>query len=417
MPAGHVADRGRHRRRGAGARGARPDGGLRRPGQVGRLEGLHRQADQERRQRRASADPTLARSWRTRRCGTTPRRDLVFRFVSNVDSTDFVEATRDLAPDETLFIISSKTFGTLETLTNATSARDWIVGAARRRGRGGQALRRGVHQRRARREVRHRHRLTCSASGTGSAGGTRWTRPSACPPWSRSGPSGSARCWPGSTRWTSTSAPRPLEQNLPVLMGLLAVWYRDFFGCQTYGVMPYEQYLKRFPAYLQQLTMESNGKHVTLAGARVDLRHRRGLLGRARHQRPAQLLPAHPPGNHDDPGRPDRVRQDPRTRCATTTTSCPPTCSRRPRRWPSARPRKRSGRGHARARGAAPGDGRQPAHQRAAGRDPHAADPRHTGRPVRAQRVHPGSDLGHRLVRPVGSGTREGRSRSRSSPS
>jgi Glucose-6-phosphate isomerase len=102
----------------------------------------------------------------------------------------------------------------------------------------------------------------------------------------------------------------PLEQNLPVLMGLLAVWYRDFFGLQSYGVMPYEQYLKRFPAYLQQLTMESNGKHVTLTGEHVWLRHRRGLLGRAGHQRPAQLLPAHPPGHHDHPGRPDRLRQD-----------------------------------------------------------------------------------------------------------
>ena len=102
----------------------------------------------------------------------------------------------------------------------------------------------------------------------------------------------------------------PLERNLPVLMGLLAVWYRDFFGLQSYGVMPYEQYLKRFPAYLQQLTMESNGKHVTLAGAACLSRHRRGLLGRAGHQRAAQLLPAHPPGHHDDPGRPDRLRQD-----------------------------------------------------------------------------------------------------------
>ena len=89
----------------------------------------------------------------------------------------------------------------------------------------------------------------------------------------------------------------PLAQNLPVLMGLLCVWYGDFFGAQTVGVMPYDQYLKRFPAYLQQLTMESNGKHVTLTGRARRLPDRRGLLGRARHQRPAQLLPADPPGH------------------------------------------------------------------------------------------------------------------------
>ena len=103
----------------------------------------------------------------------------------------------------------------------------------------------------------------------------------------------------------------PLRANLPVLMGLLAVWYVDFFGAQTIGVMPYEQYLKRFPAYLQQLTMESNGKHVTLEGCRRRLSDRTGLLGRAGHQRAAQLLPTDPSGHKADPGRPDRIRQEP----------------------------------------------------------------------------------------------------------
>ena len=103
----------------------------------------------------------------------------------------------------------------------------------------------------------------------------------------------------------------PLASSLPVLMGVLAVWYRDFFGAQTVGVMPYDQYLKRFPAYLQQLTMESNGKHVTLTGQPRRLRHRGRLLGRAGHQRAALVLPAHPPGDGAHPGRPDRVR--PRT--------------------------------------------------------------------------------------------------------
>ena len=96
----------------------------------------------------------------------------------------------------------------------------------------------------------------------------------------------------------------PLAENLPVLMGLLAVWYGDFFGAQTIGVMPYEQYLKRFPAYLQQLTMESNGKHVTLDGAHVDYDTGAVYWGEPGHQRPAQLLPAHPPGHEADPGRP-----------------------------------------------------------------------------------------------------------------
>ncbi len=130
----------------------------------------------------------------------------------------------------------------------------------------------------------------------------------------------------------------PFERNLPVLMGLLAVWYNDFFGAQTVAVLPYEQYLKRFPAYLQQLTMESNGKHVTLDGARVDLRHGPDLLGRAGHQRPAFVLPADPSGHAAHPVRLHRLRASRSIRSARTTTCCWPTCSRRPRRSRSARP-------------------------------------------------------------------------------
>ena len=129
----------------------------------------------------------------------------------------------------------------------------------------------------------------------------------------------------------------PFERNLPVLMGLLAVWYNDFFGAQTVAVLPYEQYLKRFPAYLQQLTMESNGKHVTLDGARGGLRHRPDLLGRAGHQRPALVLSVDPPGHAADPLRLHRLRPKRSTRWAGTTTCCWPTSSPRPRRWPSAR--------------------------------------------------------------------------------
>ena len=129
----------------------------------------------------------------------------------------------------------------------------------------------------------------------------------------------------------------PFERNLPVLMGLLAVWYNDFFGAQTVAVLPYEQYLKRFPAYLQQLTMESNGKHVTLDGDARRLRDRPDLLGRAGHERPALVLPADPPGHAADPVRLHRASASRSTRSAGTTTCCSRTSSRRPRRWPSAR--------------------------------------------------------------------------------
>ena len=112
----------------------------------------------------------------------------------------------------------------------------------------------------------------------------------------------------------------PLERNLPALLGLLAVWYGDFFGAQTVAVLPYDQYLHRFPAYLQQLTMESNGKHVTLDGAPGRLRDRRRLLGRAGDQRPALLLPADPPGDEADPLRLHRLHAARSTRSASTTT-------------------------------------------------------------------------------------------------
>jgi glucose-6-phosphate isomerase len=196
------------------------------------------------------------------------QRDLVFRFVSNVDSTDFAEATRDLDPAETLFIISSKTFGTLETLTNAASARDWIVSAL------------GSEEAVA----RHFVAVSTNAERVAKFGievanmfgfwdwvGGRYSMDSAIglSTMVALGPEQFGEMLAGFHEMDEHFRTAPLEQNLPVLMGLLAVWYRDFFGVQTCGVMPYEQYLKRFPAYLQQLTMESNGKHVTLAGDRV----------------------------------------------------------------------------------------------------------------------------------------------------
>jgi glucose-6-phosphate isomerase len=197
------------------------------------------------------------------------RRDLNFRFVSNVDSTDFVEATRDLAADETLFIISSKTFGTLETLTNARSARDWIVGAL-----GDEAA-----------VARHFVAVSTNAERVAEFGidtanmfgfwdwvGGRYSMDSAIglSTMLAIGPDQFGELLAGFHAMDEHFRTAPLEANLPVLMGMLAVWYGDFFDAQTYGVMPYEQYLKRFPAYLQQLTMESNGKHVTLDGQHVD---------------------------------------------------------------------------------------------------------------------------------------------------
>ncbi len=197
------------------------------------------------------------------------RRDLTFRFVSNVDSTDFVEATRDLTADETLFIISSKTFGTLETITNANSARDWLVGQL---GSPDAVARHFVAVSTNAQEVSAFGIDTANMFGFWDWVGGRYSMDSAIglSTMLALGPEGFAELLAGFHEMDEHFRTTPLERNLPALMGLLAVWYRDFFGAQTYAVLPYEQYLKRFPAYLQQLTMESNGKHVTLDGVPVD---------------------------------------------------------------------------------------------------------------------------------------------------
>jgi glucose-6-phosphate isomerase len=197
------------------------------------------------------------------------RRDLTFRFVSNVDSTDFVEATRDLQAAETLFIISSKTFGTLETLTNAHSARDWVVGQL---GSADAVARHFVAVSTNAERVAEFGIDTANMFGFWDWVGGRYSMDSAIglSTMLAIGPDGFAELLAGFHEMDTHFATAPLEQNLPVIMGMLALWYGDFFGAQTYGVMPYEQYLKRFPAYLQQLTMESNGKHVRLDGTPVD---------------------------------------------------------------------------------------------------------------------------------------------------
>jgi len=196
-------------------------------------------------------------------------RDITFRFVSNVDSTDFAEATRDLNADETLFIISSKTFGTLETLTNATSARDWVVSSL---GSEEAVARHFVAVSTNAERVAKFGIDTANMFGFWDWVGGRYSMDSAIglSTMVALGPGRFGEMLAGFHEMDEHFRTAPLERNLPALMGLLAVWYRDFFGLQSYGVMPYEQYLKRFPAYLQQLTMESNGKHVTLAGDHVD---------------------------------------------------------------------------------------------------------------------------------------------------
>ena len=197
------------------------------------------------------------------------KRDMTFRFVSNVDSTDFAEATIDLDPEETLFIIASKTFGTLETMTNAHTARAWSLEKL-----GDTAA-----------VAKHFVAVSTNAERVEAFGidtnnmfpfwdwvGGRYSMDSAIglSTMLAIGPKHFHELLAGFHAMDEHFQTAPLHQNLPVLMGLLALWYRDFFGVQTIGVMPYEQYLKRFPAYLQQLTMESNGKHVTLDGTHVD---------------------------------------------------------------------------------------------------------------------------------------------------
>ncbi len=196
-------------------------------------------------------------------------RAMTFRFVSNVDGTDFVESTRDLDPAETLFIVSSKTFTTLETMTNARSAREWTLGA--------------LHDEQA--IAKHFVAVSTNTEAVSTFGidpasmfifwdwvGGRYSMGSAIglSTMVAIGPDNFRAMLAGFHAMDEHFRTAPFEKNLPVLLGLLAVWYTDFFGAQTVGVMPYDQYLKRFPAYLQQLTMESNGKHVTLDGRLVD---------------------------------------------------------------------------------------------------------------------------------------------------
>jgi glucose-6-phosphate isomerase len=196
-------------------------------------------------------------------------RDMLFRFVSNIDGTDFVESTMGIDPAETIFIISSKTFTTLETMTNAHSARDWLL-----KGLGADA---GA-------VAKHFVAVSTNAAKVAEFGidtanmfgfwdwvGGRYSMDSAIglSTMMAVGPKNFRALLEGFHQMDEHFRTAPFASNLPVIMGLLTVWYTDFFGAQTLAILPYEQYLKRFPAYLQQLTMESNGKHVTLDGKEV----------------------------------------------------------------------------------------------------------------------------------------------------
>ncbi|MFZ1102043.1 MAG: glucose-6-phosphate isomerase [Hyphomicrobiaceae bacterium] len=197
-------------------------------------------------------------------------RAMTFRFVSNVDGTDFAEAVHDLDPAETLFIVSSKTFTTLETMTNAQSARGWLL--AGMSGDESAIARHFVAVSTNAQEVAKFGIDTDNMFGFWDWVGGRYSMDSAIglSTMLAVGPDNFRAMLRGFHEMDEHFRSTPFERNLPVLMGLLAVWYTNFFGAQTVAVLPYEQYLKRFPAYLQQLTMESNGKHVTRDGARVD---------------------------------------------------------------------------------------------------------------------------------------------------
>ena len=197
------------------------------------------------------------------------QRELTFRFISNIDGTDFFEATRDIKAEETLFIISSKTFATLETMTNAHTAREWVL----------QSLKDTSAV------AKHFVAVSTNARKVTEFGidpanmfefwdwvGGRYSMDSAIglSTMVAIGPDNFRAMLDGFHQMDEHFRTAPFEINLPVLMGLLGFWYNNFFGAQTIAVLPYEQYLKRFPAYLQQLTMESNGKHVTLDGKKID---------------------------------------------------------------------------------------------------------------------------------------------------
>ena len=327
---------------------------------------------------------------------------MTFRFVSNVDGTDFAEAVRDLDPAETLFLIASKTFTTLETMTNAQTARAWLLA-----GFGGDA----------KAVAKHFVAISTNAAEVAKFGidtanmfgfwdwvGGRYSMSSAIglSTMLAIGPEHFRAMLDGFHQMDEHFRTAPFERNLPVLMALLTIWYSDFFDAQTVAVLPYEQYLKRFPAYLQQLTMESNGKRVTLDGTPVDYdtspiywgepgtngQHSfYQLIHQGTRLVPCDFIafakPLNPIGRHHDAAARERLRAG---------------------RGAGVRQDAGGGegRGHAGVARAAPGLRGQPAVEHDPARAAHAGGARQARRALRAQRLHAGRDLEHRLVRPVG---------------
>ena len=324
-------------------------------------------------------------------------RNLTVRFVSNVDGTDIAEATRDLDAAETLFIVVSKTFTTQETLANATSAREWLQGQL---GQDADV-------------AKHFVAVSTNAEKVSAFGistdnmfpiwdwvGGRYSYSSAVglSLMVAIGPDQFREMLDGFHQMDEHFRTAPYEQNLPVLMGLIGLWYDDFFGAETLAVLPYSQYLSKFSSYLQQLDMESNGKRVTRdgdAGAGPD---RADRLGPAGHQRAARVLPADPPGHQADPGRLHRRHQarDPGRQPPGPAVLQLPGADR----GAGVRQDRRAGR--CRGREARPGQRqdvpRQPAHHLDRRRPADPQRPRPAGRAVRAQGLHPGRDLGHQQL-------------------
>ena len=335
---------------------------------------------------------------------------LVSRFVSNVDPVDLYAATHDLDPASTLFVVSSKTFTTLETLTNAAAARDWLL-----RGLGAAAGPDAV--------AKHFVAVSTNATAVAEFGidtsnmlefwdwvGGRYSYDSAIgfSLMVAIGRQAFGEMLFGFHSVDEHFRTAPLAENLPVIQGMLNVWYDNFFGAQTHAVLPYSHRLARFPAYLQQLTMESNGKSVRLDGTPVDGADGRDLLGRAGHQRAARLLPAAAPGHEARPGRLHRLRgehaRDGRT--ARPPRGQLPGADQGPRLRQDGRGDR--SRGHTSRAGAAQGDARQPSQLHHPRPEAHPVGPGAAGGALRAHRVRRGHGVGHRLLRPVGCRARQG---------
>ena len=327
-------------------------------------------------------------------------RAMRFRFVSNIDGTDIRDATLDLDPAETLFVIASKTFTTLETLTNARTARAWLLAGL---GDESAVARHFVAVSTNAEKVAEFGIDTANMFGFWDWVGGRYSMDSAIglSLMIAIGPDGFRELLAGFRAMDEHFLRTPLDRNLPVLMALLGVWYGNCFGFETHAVLPYSQELSRFPAYLQQLDMESNGKSVRLDGSRVTYDTGTivwGTAGTNGQHAYYQLLHQ----GRDRSNRSDRVRErDDRDRPPPGSPHGEPV---RPGRGAGVRPDTRGGRG----RGYPGPPGQRPrvrgksAHVRAAGGQADPAAAGHACRPLRAQGVRPGRDLGHRFLRPVG---------------